>query len=555
MSNDANCHTLLALGLTMVPVCYSAPNRLRMMMGIVMFICMAMTSASVSAQQVADTVAAEPPTFQLNELRVLGNSVLSAINIQKLLSSYLGPGRSLQDVESARLALESEYHAQGYGTVYVDIPEQTVAADGVVRLHVTESRLLTSAITGTRYFSNRQIRAALPAATANTVPNLPKLQAQINAVNAVTGDRQVVPVLKAGPSPGTVDLALKVQDRLPLHLVAEVNNQYTADTTELRALLALSYDNAFARQDSLSLQYQTAPRDTREVAVFAASYIARLSDSQNRLLLAYVDSSSQVATIGDILVRGKGKNYNIDLIRSLQASSSALAAATVGLHYKQSVQGVSLSANESLDTPLSYTLLQASYNLSLFGEQRIWSFAPSLGFGLPGLSASRTEFADKCYSCKPNFTVVRAEGSVRQKLPLGLSLAVQASGQYSVDPLVSNEQFLLGGIQSVRGYLEAEELGDIGIRGSLELRATKLLPTLWGLTIEPYVFFDAGRVSYQQPLPSQSRSGSLQSTGIGIDLQGWKHFISTLVLGQPLITGNYTERGDTRLHFLVRGTW
>jgi hemolysin activation/secretion protein len=542
----------------MLQVCNSVPHRLCMSIGftamltgmVIMF-----AGPAANAQQIADASVAEPPTFQLNELRVLGNSVLAPISIQKLLSSYLGPERTLQDVESARAVLENEYHAQGYGTVYVDIPEQTVAADGIVRLHVTESRLRHPAITGTRYFSNRQIRTALPQAADNIVPNLPKLQAEINAVNAVTADRQVAPVLKAGPSPGTVDLALKVQDRLPLHLVAEVNNQYTADTTKLRASLALSYDNAFARQDSLSLQYQTAPQDTREVAVFAASYVARLSDSQNRLSLAYVDSSSRVATIGDILVRGKGKNYNLDLIRSLQASSSVLAAATVGLHYKQSVQGVSLSANESLETPVTYTLLQASYNVSLFGEQRIWSFAPSLSFGLPGLGASRAESADKCYGCKPNFSVVRVDSGVRQKLPLGLSLSLQASGQYSVDPLVSNEQFLLGGIHSVRGYLEAEELGDIGIRGSVELHATKLVPVLWGLSIDPYVFYDAGRVSYQQPSPGQGRSSALQSTGLGIDLQGWKHFNSTLVLGKPLVDGNYTERGETRLHFLVRGTW
>lgn len=499
---------------------------------------------------------AESPEFQLNELRVLGNSVLSEMTIGKVLTPYLGPGRRLQDVEAARVALESEYHAQGFGTVFVDIPEQTIGNDGVVRLKVTESRLQHTSITGTRYFSNRQIRAAIPAATENTVPNLPQLQAQINAVNTITSDRAVVPVLKAGAQPGTVDLALKVQDDLPLHAVVEINNQYTADTTHLRSSLALSYDNAFGRQDSLSLQYQTSPQDTKEVGVFAASYVVHLLDGSNtdKLSLTFIDSTSEVATVGDISVAGKGKTYSAHLMHALQATSTVMSSFNIGIDFKDSTQAVKLSDTDPLNTPLSYTNLQAGYSWMLRTAPRTWTWNNTLAIGIPGLGSSRTEFADKCYGCKPNFSVLRSEAGLTQQLPWKLSAAMRLAGQYSVEPLISNEQQLLGGAHSVRGYLEAEELGDVGIRGSLEVRASGLTPVKW-LQVEPYLFYDAGRVSFQQPLPGQTRSIGLQSAGLGVDLTVWSHITGTLVFAEPLADASRTRRGDGRVEFMARGAW
>jgi len=479
---------------------------------------------------------------------------LPAARVERALIPHLGPGRTLKDVEAARAALESAYHEQGFGTVFVDIPEQTVGSDGVVRLKVTESRLYRPAISGTRYFSNRQIRNAIPEAASDTVPNLPELQAQINAVNAVTADRQVVPVLKAGPVPGTVNLELKVQDQVPFHATAEVNNQYTADTSELRSSFGFSYGNFFGRQDTLSLQYQMSPQETREVSVFAASYLAGLGQGRNKVSVSYIDSNSEVATLGDITVAGKGQNYNVDFIFPLVASSKMLSSVTVGGHFKSSDQNVNF-AGDTLQTPLRYSSLQAAYSLVLFRDQRVWSFGADWTLGLPQLGASRQEFADKCFGCKPNFSMLRVDAGVNQNLGRHLAVGLRAAGQYSVDPLVSNEQFLIGGGRNIRGYLEAEELGDIGIRGSLELRGVQLVPDASGWALEPFVFFDAGVASFQQPLPGQDSSASLQSAGIGMDLRLWKFLTGSLVYAEALAPGSHTEEGDRRLQFWVRGAW
>ena len=132
--------------------------------------------------------------FDVMEYRVIGNTVLTNRDIERVLYPLLGTNKTLTDVEGARTVLESFYHDHGFGTVFVDIPPQKVEG-GVVRLRVTEGRVEKEQISGARYFPERDVIAALPAAAPGQVLQLSKLQDELQAVNAATPDRSVVPVL------------------------------------------------------------------------------------------------------------------------------------------------------------------------------------------------------------------------------------------------------------------------------------------------------------------------------------------------------------------------
>src|SRR5262245_35888900 len=93
----------------------------------------AVCAIAVSAHAADD---AAPARFDVVEYRVLGNSVLPPADIERTLYPRLGAGKSIDDVEQARAALETYYHERGFGTVFVDVPEQDVD-EGVVRLRVT----------------------------------------------------------------------------------------------------------------------------------------------------------------------------------------------------------------------------------------------------------------------------------------------------------------------------------------------------------------------------------------------------------------------------------
>ncbi len=490
--------------------------------------------------------------FDIAEIRVLGNTVLPVRTVETAVYSHLGPQRSFQDVESARAALESAYHDAGYGTVFVDIPEQKVD-DGVVRLRATEGRLNAVRMAGVKYFSGRQIRAALPSATPGTVPSIPQLQAELAAVNAATPDRSVVPVLKAGPEPGTVDLDLNVEDHVPLHLTAELNNQYSANTKPLRASVTADYSNAFGRLDDLSAQYQESPQERKDVGVLALSYAHRLAGGDH-LSFSYIDSTSSVAAVGALDVLGAGHMFGLHYDHALVARPGVLEMLTFGLDYKRFDQTVNAGLGTTIPTPIAYGLLSATYGGTVIGAERIWTWSATPAVTLRGVGSAADDFANKCFDCRQNEFLARADGSVAQQLGRGFSLVFRAATQLAVDPLVSNEQFLIGGAQTLRGYYEAEELGDTGYRGSLEAHAPNVLGGA-GIRLQPFVFGDRGQIRFLAPLPGQPDLVHLTSVGAGVDF-GWSRYLTgNLTWAHAINAGATTLADSSRWLFYVRGTW
>ena len=90
--------------------------------------------------------------------------------------------------------------------------------------------------------------------------------------------------------------------------------------------------------------------------------------------------------------------------------------------------------------------------------------------------------------------------------------------------MISNEEFSAGGADTVRGYLEAEALGDTGMQGTLELRTPPLLnPATSGLDqFYALAFLEGAKLKVLYALPSQQSKFLLSSAGVGLRLQGFK---------------------------------
>jgi len=516
--------------------------------------------------------AGEDARFSISEFRVLGNSVMDTRDVERAVYPFLGDDKSLRDVENARLALQAAYQDKGYGTVFVDIPEQAVDA-GIVRLRVTEGKLAHTRVTGARYFSGRDIRAELPSATENTIPHLPTLQSQLAALNTQTLDRSVTPVLKAGASPGAIDLSLKVQDELPLHGSVELNDQYATDTSRLRAIAAINYDNLFGRLDSLALQYQTSPQDTKDAKVWAASYTTRLSEGGTKLAFSFVNSDSDIATVGggaggSINIVGAGRIYGSRLVVPLAAAPEATHLFIAGLEYKDFVE--SIFSDDLVLTPISYANLSLGHTSAWRLPTRQWTLNSNMAFGLRGRLNDSTEFDIKRFKGKPNYFLLRSDGSFTTALPWRLSLRLRASGQYALESIISNEQFSIAGADGVRGYREGELLGDVGIKTSLELASPQASWFAQRVQGDAFLFFDYGRMTRLNPLREQDQNThellgllerpnqTLRSIGAGVDFSALEHLHGQLVWALPLLDTDAlggTQRGDSRLHFSVVSSW
>lgn len=108
--------------------------------------------APAFAEEAATLIEADAGTparlVDVNEYVVRGNTVLDARDIEEAVYAFLGPQRSLTDIEGARDALQQRYQAKGYQSVFVELPEQQVEG-GVVYLQVSETRIGRVRVVGT----------------------------------------------------------------------------------------------------------------------------------------------------------------------------------------------------------------------------------------------------------------------------------------------------------------------------------------------------------------------------------------------------------------------
>jgi len=375
-------------------------------------------------------------------------------------------------------------------------------------------------------------------------------------VNSVTADRSVVPILKAGPIPGTVDLEMKVQDRLPLHGSLELNDDYTADTKSLRALVGLSYGNVFAAMDQIALQYQTSPQAFSQVKVFNAGYTSRMFAGGFRLSGSYLNSNSDVANVGGSTgVLGKGQIVGLRLIGPQLWTTNSSQLLTLGLDYKHFKDQVTVGGGSAdLVTPISYTNLSLSYTgywRFRFIEESL-SLSPN--FGLRGAPNNPSNFENKRYLGRPNYSYLRWDDSLTVNFPADYRLTLRLSGQMTNQPLISNENYSIGGSDGVRGYLEAEELGDNAIKGTIQVQTptwTLYVPKLFNV----FAFVDAAHTHAFATLGAQPEHAELRSWGLGLNLLPGGPVTSALMWADPLRGGTYTRSHDGRVLFTVRGSF
>lgn len=510
----------------------------------------AQTDPPMQMPEVTVTDQAPQPRFDVLEYQVEGNSVLPDVAIENAVEPFLGYDRSIADVEKAREALEKAYQGAGYLTVLVDIPEQDVEG-GIVRLVVVEGSVQRLRVTGSRYYSLGRIKAQTPSLQPGTVPYFPDVQKELAGLNR-TPDRRVTPVLKAGRTPGTVQVDLKVEDRLPLHGSVELNDRYSGDTSRTRFNAMLRYDNLWQREHSLTLNAQTAPEKPEESKVLSASYLFRMPGSDNLMALYAVRSRSDVAAVGDLSVIGDGNIYGARYILPLRGREDFFHSLTLGIDRKDFLESVVLQGADSLNTPVDYTPLVLDYSATSQDQSSQIEFGAGATIGLRGvLGNNEQEFADKRFKAHANYLALRVRVGAVQKLPAGFSLSSRLDTQFASGPLISSEQFSAGGQDSVRGYREAEALGDDGYRASLELRHP--FPEAWteGRFNEFYGlgFFEAARLWIHDPLPAQQDEFVLAGAGVGLRAKLRKRVSLGLDVAYPFKDASYTQRGDTRAHF------
>ncbi len=488
---------------------------------------------------------APQPRFNIWQYEVRGATVLPVGEIQKTLYSYLGPGLSLSTVEEAANALVALYDSKGYAAA-VDIPPQDVV-NGVVVLEVSEGTVSRVNVSGARYFLPSKIRDSVPSVKEGGKLQAGALQKDIARLNRRSPDLRVTPALSPGKRPGELEVDLRVYDELPVSGSLTLNDHYSAYTSKLRLSGSVSFDNLWQSLHSLTLWGLTNPEETDESKVYSLTYGLPVGE-RNRLSLNYIRSDSSTDTViptantpgtgpasGPAVAAGDATLASLNyLIRPVFSDNTQFR---LGFNYKDVEEDIipddasdAFQDTDTTRTPIEYFTLTGGIDHSYSGDSHRGSLGAGFTASFRELNNAE-EFADKRENARRSFFILNGYFSHRWSLPADFAVQAGFSGQYTEQPLISNEQWRAGGSTSVRGYLESQELGDYGFDSTLQLETPSVLSgTDHSLLF--HAFYDYGYAATKPvdrtvflnpdgtPDPgSQTESARLASYGIGFQYQ------------------------------------
>ncbi|WP_426425297.1 ShlB/FhaC/HecB family hemolysin secretion/activation protein [Bradyrhizobium genosp. A] len=519
-------------------------------------------TTAVPAQKSAPT-----QRFDIDDFAVQGADKLPEIDLDEAIYPFLGPNKTSDDVEKARAALEKAYHDKGYQTVSVSVPQQNVQSK-IVKLQVTELKVGRLRVKNARYFDLDKIKDRAASLKEGTVPNFNDVTKDIVALNQWS-DRRVTPALRAGVAPGTVDVDLNVEDTAPIHGSLEYNNRQSPSTSATRLNATVHYDNLWQLGHSLSFSYQVAPERRADAEVFSGSYLARVPNVDWLNVLAYaVKSSSNVASVGGTNIIGPGEIIGSRAVITLPTLPNLFHTLSVGLDYKHFDQTVKIGT-DGFSSPVTYYPMVATYTATFQDDKFSTQLNAAVTSNLGTISSSPGDFDAKRYQASPSFTHLNLDVSHTQELPLGLQLWGKVQGQVADGPLVSSEQISIGGLDTVRGYLESEVLGDEGVVGNLELRSPNVGDLLQKQMKDEtgqgaprfttfndwrfFVFTDAGQAHVLRPLPEQQSQFDVWSYGVGSRFKVFNYVNGMIAFSVPMISQTYTQARDPRVNFRIWG--
>jgi hemolysin activation/secretion protein len=154
----------------------------------------------------------------------------------------------------------------------------------------------------------------------------------------------------------------------------------------------------------------------------------------------------------------------------------------------------------------------------------------------------------------PHYVTLQFSADRLQTIYKDWTMKLHADGQWASTPLISNEQFGMGGTSGVRGYTTGEAYGDEGWRVSIEPQTPSYNIGMVGnegrespCWLRSSVFTDYGEIYQLDPALGQSGRERFWGAGWGVTLNVGTHFDARIQVACPLLTTKLTPAGD--FHF------
>jgi hemolysin activation/secretion protein len=496
---------------------------------------------------------ADKISFTLNSITLDGVNVYSQKQIESVYADKIGQTVTLADIYAISTALTNKYRNDGYILTQVIVPPQTIDG-GDVQLRAVEGRIDQILVEGNdKVPAMNQIRAyANHVHDGGGALNVRELEKYLLLINDLPGVEARSILSPSQSQVGASDLRIIVM-RDPFDAFLGVDNYGSRYLGPVQLSGAMAFNSYFGFNERLSAQLVVAPDHGagRELTYFSFGYDQPIGSMGTVLHTVYSHTNTEPGyTLGEFDVLGRSEYISVALEHPFIRTRSKNFYGTAKLDMRDVVSKNNLEPTRH-DT-ISALRLGGRFEFMdrLFGAG-INSITTEVSEGLNIWGASNEGDPNLSRdNGDPTFTKVTFEAQRLQRLADKVNLLVAGRGQYADGPLLSSEEFGVGGIGLGRGYDPSEIVGDHGIAGKLEVQWNEPRPWKYTEDYQLFAFYDIGKVWNESSVTSSEKIDSLASIGMGARLDFMYNTKGGVAVAWPM-TRTVETRGNTepRVYF------
>ncbi|MCC0177380.1 ShlB/FhaC/HecB family hemolysin secretion/activation protein [Waterburya agarophytonicola K14] len=480
-----------------------------------------------------------PDTIAISRFEIIGNRVIPQPELDRVLNPYLFRPISFTELLEVQQAITQLYVDRGYFTSGAFIPPQTIN-HRTIRVQIIEGTIGEIKVLGLEKLPPEYIRSRI--AIASQAPlNQNKLLEALQKLQLNPLIEHISAELSQGIKPGESFLKLKIKEADSFDLTFNTDNDLTTSIGSIRGRVSIDERNLLGFGDSFRVGYA---RSEGSESLERIEYIAPLGARGTSVRLSHSRSDNKIIIdpFPVLDLESKNRGYGITLIQdAIDRPTQNLLFAFGFTHQNSKFSLMNLGFPDlarGLDDrgrSITSTLhLIQEYNSR--SKDRVFSLASQIAIGIDALDSTinNDDLPDSKY------LIWRGQTRYIKALSAKTNLSLGGTIQFADRPLFSNEQFIAGGVQSVRGYSRDIIRGDNGFSFSAELGNTVVQVPKWDLRVEVIPFFDFARIWNSDDFPIQTNT--LASVGIATQISIDDHFNFSVGIGIPLIDDKLPEK-------------
>lgn len=403
---------------------------------------------------------------------------------------------------------------------------------------------------------------------------------------------------------GEILVNFLVKEPKPYIAYTQVSNTGTKSTGDWRERVGGIHYQLTGHDDILSIDFSTAELD-RSNALLGSYELPILKPNYLKLRTygSWSEFDSEEVGVSNLEFNGETLSFGAELTANPIVTEYYFIDLVGGLRWSDiTVENETLNTNSEAEVLAPYTGIIIgnqsrifNTNLSLTVEHNVHNISDTEMTSLGRLdtvddwAAFKWDWRNSLFLDPLWFGDDWKDTSTWQSSTLAHELYLRFRGQHTFDNerVIPQEELIIGGFSSVRGYRESVAAGDEGFVVNAEYRyhvPRSLMPLsevdhpeikLFGKynVRPPYVygrpdwdlilrgFFDYGYAGINDKRP-EDNSLTLISTGVGLELQlftnfnirlDWGYVLNTLERGGVILDD--AEAGDSRFHFITTLSW